>query len=125
MLDEISLTLLAIIDGQCAQNGYRVFDFEEIVKFLPSHLKVDTSIIKESLVSLNASGYISIKYQDEVEVCLSSLPKGRQLLERQRLDKQTLQEFKRIHLKNSLLGGFLGGLVTGILFVIIFVVLGV
>lgn len=124
MLDKISLTLLTIIDEQCALNGYRVFEFDELVKLL-STPSINPSVIKECLVNLNASGYISIKYQDEFEVCMTSLPKGRQVIERERATEQTLAQFKRIHLKNSLLGGFLGGVVASVLSLIIFLVLGV
>ena len=124
MLDKISLTLLTIIDEQCALNGYRVFEFDELVKLL-STPSISPSVIKECLVNLNASGYISIKYQDEFEVCMTCLPKGRQVIERERATEQTLAQFKRIHLKNSLLGGFLGGVVASVLSLIIFLVLGV
>ena len=124
MLDKISLTLLTIIDEQCALNGYRVFEFDELVKLLPTP-STNLSVIKECLVNLNASGYISIKYQDEFEVCMISLPKGRQLIERERATEQTLAQFKRIHLKNSLLGGFLGGVVASLLSLIIFLIIGV
>ena len=124
MLDDRTLTLLNIINEQCQNGGYKVFEIQEILSSFPPRFIIDKQALDESLSILSAREYINIKYQDELEICVCSLSKGR-LENENRLQREIekLELEKRCFLY-AFLGGISGGIIAFILALIINVVGG-
>ena len=123
MLDERAITLLDIINLECRSGGYKVFFIKDLISSFPARLYVDESGLLESIETLSIHQYISVKYQDQTEICLCSLIKGR-LESENRLDAQIerLEENKK-HFLFSFFGALLGGVCAFIL-ALIFKLLG-
>lgn len=123
MLDERTLKLLDVINHECTGGGYKVFSIEELVLSLPERYKVDVNSIRESINSLSAREYISVKYQDENEVCLTALPKGRFIFEN-RIDSEVEREqTSRKYYLFSALGAFFGSVITSVILFVIFLLI--
>ncbi len=115
MLDERTLALLNVINLECSSGGYKVFYIKDLISSFPVRLCVDETQLLESIETLSIRQYISVKYQDQNEICLCSLTKGR-LESENRLDAQIerLEENKK-HFLFSFLGALLGGVCAFIL----------
>ncbi len=112
MLDERSFALLDIINLECFNGGYKVFFVSDLLSCLPKHLFVDEEGLFECIDLLAFHQYISVKYQDQNEICLCSLVKGR-LESENRLDAQIERfEENKKHFLFSFLGALLGGVCT-------------
>lgn len=123
MLDERTLALLDIINYECADGGYKVFFVKDLLSSFPKHFSVEEEVLFECIETLSNHQYISVKYQDQKEICLTSLAKGRVEMEN-RLDAQIENlEYNKRHLFFSFLGGLLGG-VSAFLLAIVFHLLG-
>lgn len=110
MLDKRCFALLNYITASCENTGYKVFDTEEILINLPKQFGLDEQGLKECVYTLCESEYISVKYYDEKQVCLSPLPKGRLIFESRK--EETEKEIKAV--KRYFIYSFLGGVVGGI-----------
>lgn len=109
MLDKRSLSVLEYLNKQCLNCGYKVFDLAETVSALPVEYGFDKESVMECIRSLSERSYISVKYTDENEVCLSPLPKGRLVFEN-RIDSEIEKSAtEKRYFKYSFLGAFLGG----------------
>lgn len=115
MLDERSLALLDIINLECKNGGYKVFFIKDMISSFPARFCIDEQQLLESIDALSLHQYISVKYQDQNEICLYPLIKGR-LESENRLDAQieSLEENKK-HFFFSFLGALLGGFCTFLL----------
>lgn len=112
MLDKRCLELLNIINQQCVDTGYKVLDFDLLVSSMPKSLGVDGITVRECLNQLSLKEYVSIKYQDEKEVCLSPLPKGRLVFE-EKIDLEIEKNrAERKYFVYAFLGALLGGVIT-------------
>lgn len=122
MLDERSMTLLKIINGECVGTGYKIFALEDLVLSLPRELYIDKEEVSKLIVNLCEREYISVKYQDENEVCVCTLPKGRMVFENAvNMEIQARRVEKRYFLHAFLgggLGGIIGAIVTALLFLL-------
>lgn len=124
MLDKRTLKLLDILNNECQGAGYKVFYINDLKLMLPESLALDENGIRESLSALSEREYISVKYQDDLEVCLCPLPKGRLVFEN-RLDEEIeKKQSARKYFLFSALGGFLGGFLATILAVGLIILLG-
>ncbi len=124
MLDKRTLKLLDVLNNECQGAGYRVFYINDLKLMLPENLALDENGIRESLSALSEREYISVKYQDDLEVCLCPLPKGRLVFEN-RLDEEIeKKQNARKYFLYSALGGFLGGFLATVLAVGLFLLLG-
>ena len=109
MLDQRTSALLDIINLNCQNGGYKVFLIKDLISFMPSALLIDEQTLLECLETLKNHQYISIKYQDDNEVCLLPLIKGKIETEN-RID----QEIEKINCqKQYFVAGFLGALAGG------------
>ena len=107
MLDNRCLALLDIINTQCTGGGYKVFEFSFLASLMPSYYQADSTCVHECLKQLVLYDYVSVKYEDESEVCVSPLPKGRLIFE-EKID----QEIEKIRSeKRYFLYAFLGAVV--------------
>ncbi len=109
MLDKRTIALLKIIDGECTRGGYKIFSTEELLSSMPIDFNVDEDGIRESINILSEKQYINVKYQDEKEVCLVPLPKGRLVFENIIDGEIEKSRAERQYLICSLIGGIIGG----------------
>ena len=109
MLDYRTLSLLDNINSNCQNGGYKVFLIKDLISAMPTAFGTDEQALLESLETLKNHQYISIKYQDDSEVCLAPLIKGRVESEN-RID----QEIEKIKCqKQYFWAGFLGASAGG------------
>ena len=123
LLDERTLALLNFINQNCIDGGYKVFTILELIESFPAPFIVDEEGVNESLAILAKNDYISIKYQDGFEICVSALSKARREFEnslKQEIENKNLQ-FRCFLF--SFLGGLLGATLIGLI-ILIFVLSG-
>ncbi len=115
MLDKRCIALLNAINNECNSSGYKIFSFEQLISFMPSRLSINADGVRESLSYLANHEFISIKYQDEGEVCLRPLVKGRVEIENKSDKERSEGNLKRKLIIFSFLGGLIGGLLSGLI----------
>ncbi len=124
MLDSFSLALLNVITLNSSPSVYKVFSNEFLMGEMPKELVVSENKIREGLSFLFERDYISVKYQDEKEACISPTQKGRLVFE-SRIDQEIeYKEAKRKYFFFAFLGAFSGGLIASVLAFILGLVLG-
>ena len=121
MLDEKSLALLNGLKADSVANGYKIYSIEEL-KALTSYAGVTDEDIIECISSLRIGEYISVKYQDQTEVCLSVLAKGRAECENAIL-KETSTPVAVKNQKEAFTGAFLGAVLGGVIAVLLAVII--
>lgn len=92
MLDIYSKTILKFLVNECNEGSYKVIDAEDIVEIMPPKYKLNSQKVAEIIKHLENSGYISVKYSDDEQFCLSPRPFGRQIIESEENDKQKKKE---------------------------------
>ncbi len=123
MLDERANALLDIINFECVNGGYKVFFIKELLSSFPNHLPIDETGLFECIELLSLHQYINVKYQDQNEICLTSLAKGR-LESENKIDAQIKNlEYNKKHFLFSFFGGLAGGVCT-FLIALLFKLLG-
>ena len=110
MLDKRCLALLDLINGECLNSGYKVMEIAALAQAMPPRFGIDEEGVRECIDTLSEREYISVKYEDEREICLSPLPKGRLVFEN-RIDEEIAEGRSR---KTYFLYAFLGGAAGGI-----------
>ena len=125
MLDGRHFALLKIIDGECTGQDYKIFAFKDLSLAMPEEYSENAESAREIVKNLAAREYISVKYEDEFEVCLKPLAKGRFAFERA-LDEEVEKErdAKRYFLW-SFLGAAAGGAATLFAGLMLFLLTGV
>lgn len=115
MLDKRSLKLLEYIDKECQSGGYKVFTTKELISAFPEDDIADEDGVRECVRTLADREYISVKYQDDAEVCLMPLSKGRLVFEN-RLDDE-IEKFRaeRRYFIFSFLGAMAGGFIVALI----------
>lgn len=130
MQNTIQNSVLQILN-QKAGDKYTVLELDEIIKALPQDLPTMSRVdLSKILQQLKEEGYITIKYLDAENACLTVLQMGRdlalQLSKRQTLpavntvvpqEKTTITKKSKwkelsLHFVASFSGGFLAGLIT-------------
>ncbi len=124
MLDKRTLKLLDIINNECVGGGYKVFDLNDLVLSMPEHFSIDCDGVRECLSALREREYISVKYQDEREICLSPLSKGRFVFENRLDDEIEKQTAAKKYFLYSALGACVGGGTITLIAIILFLLLG-
>lgn len=124
MLDKSCFALLDVINAHCLGLGYKIFYVSELLDAMPVGQKIDEKRLFECLSMLSRGEFISVKYQDDNEVCLCPLEKGRSVFENkieERIENTRLQ--KRYFL-SAFLGAVIGAVVGGTLTVAVACVFG-
>ncbi len=125
MLDRRTLKLLDVINNECAGGGYKVFAISDLVLAMPEHFAIDGEGVRQCVLALREREYISVKYQDETEICLSPLPKGRFVFEN-RLDQEIEGQIKaKKYFIYSAFGGAVGSGIVTLIALLVFFLLGV
>ena len=100
MLDIRSKEVLRFLTKECGEGSYRVFELGNIIASIPKKFKPDASCANICMDYLQKGGYVSIKYKDAQNYCVTPLPKAWELFESEQ-DKKA-QDVKLI--KISVLG---------------------
>lgn len=124
MLDKRCFALLEYVNSECLNAGYKVFSLEQIIENLPVKLGVDKDILKESFNVLSQREYVSVKYIDDEEVCVSPLTEGRLVFERRIEDKMAKARAEKRCFFFGAMGGFIGGSLGSLAWVIISLLTG-
>ena len=112
MLDERTFALLNLINLECQNGGYKVFLIKDLIYSMDKY-SFDVYDFLESIERLKNHQYISVKYQDDNEICLAPLIKGR-LESEKRLERKIEQtENEKKYFFYSFLGGIIGGVLVG------------
>jgi uncharacterized protein YbaR (Trm112 family) len=119
MLDKRCLTLLNVINLQCVNSGYKIFSIEDLVLSMPSYLSMDSEQVLQCVKTLADKEYISVKYQDEREICTCPLTKGRLVFENRLEEEMQKSLYRKRYFLYSFLGGVLGSSLASLFFNII------
>ena len=119
MLDYRTLSLLDIINSNCQSGGYKVFLINDLISAMPSAFNTDEQGLLECLETLKNHQYVSIKYQDDDEVCLMPLMKGK--LESENRIDQEIEKIKcqKQYFWAGFLGASIGGAIIGVIIALI------
>ena len=119
MLDKRCIALLEYLNKESLSNSYKVFEIEDIISLMPAHYGFDRDSVKECIRALSEREYISVKYQDDNEVCLLPLTKGRLVFEN-RIDNEILKkQAERRYFFYSFIGGVSGAFIASIVFLLL------
>ena len=124
MLDKRCLKLLDIINGECLNSGYKVIDISAVIAAMPASFGMDEENIRECLEMLSAREYVSVKYEDDKEVCLCPTPKGRLVFENRIDDEIAEHRSRKYYFFYAFLGSAAGGAFAALLAVLILILGG-
>ena len=124
MLSNNTLKLLKTVGEECKGCEYKVFSFSELSLLFPKELNVDEQGVRENIEYLAEHGFLSVKYIDEYQVCLSIIDKGRQAIASERkIDKSSVKKSNNYFL-SAFWGAFIGGVVVSLIAMLLFFVFG-
>lgn len=113
MLDEKTLRLFTVIHKTCG-NNYKIVEEGELLSSFRESDRVDAVLLREMIFNLEGHSFIDVRYADDGEYCMCSLPAGMRFLEEVSGKKTETRRSRGIELAivflASLLGGFLGAL---------------
>lgn len=121
MNEERKLFLIRLINNECDNNRYEIFEFDEVLSEFPKKLKVSKNILNKLIKNCEIENLISIKYTDESVFCATILNAGKQLV-----SKNETQNVRKNKLNNAFIyfliafSAFLGSFLAIILHDIIF-----
>lgn len=119
MLSNTSALFLNALCGMTTGNSYGVYSVEDLLSSLPAHADLSKEDLKAELSLLNEREYISIKYQDDTEVCFAVTSKGRQAFENGLKDKLSEGNRRRAYMWYGFLGSAIGGASVTLIFAIL------
>ena len=119
MLDKRCLSLLNIINAECVGSGYKIFSVQDLISSMPARFGMDADGVNECVKTLADREYISVKYQDESELCACPLTKGRLVFENKIEEQMEKARAEKRYFLYSFLGALFGGILTLVVAVII------
>ena len=120
MLDERCLHLLNVLNNECNGSGYKVFEITDLAATFSNHFNMDNEGVRQCINILAEREYISVKYEDEREICAMPLTKGRFLAEK-KLDEEIVQyKEKRLYFLYSFIGAVSGSVLAFVLGIIVY-----
>ncbi len=120
MIDKRTGELLNLLNGYCAGGSYKILSVGELLAGLPKKLGMDEDALRESLKALQEREYIRVKYEDETEFCLCTLPKGRFLYENKEEAREEKVKSRRSYFASAFFGAFFGSAAAIALAAVIF-----
>ncbi|MBE5753914.1 MAG: hypothetical protein E7340_01070 [Clostridiales bacterium] len=124
MIDKRCFAVLDAINKECQNSNYKVFSVEDLLLSIPAHLGVDNSAFFECINTLCDHEYISVKYQDDLEICLCPLTKGRLVFENKLDEEIEKARLNKKYFIYSFLGALIGGIIAAIIYLIITLTVG-
>lgn len=117
MLDKKLTAVLQLLFDKTA-NSYKVLSKNDILAELPQKLKLDAQALHGIITFLTENDYISVKYQDKEEICVSTTIKAESYLDG---EKDIQQKAKISNSQATLLlvgvflAAFFGALIAGLI----------
>ena len=108
MIDKRTGELLNVLNSYCEGGSYKILSVGDILMRMPKKLGMDEDALRESLKVLQEREFIRVKYEDETEFCLCTLPKGRFLYESKEEQREETVKTRRAYCAYGFLGAFLG-----------------
>lgn len=124
MIDARSFALLKVLNAECSGQGYKVFYIDDLKLSLPSEYAATAADIRETLKILCDREYISVKYEDDSEVCLKPLVKGRLAFENRIDGELEAARERKSYALYAFLGAAAGGAAATVIAVIAVLVAG-
>ena len=121
MLDNLGGELLKYVNIE-TQGKYKVLSFEDIITSLSVKGLIDVEMVRKKIKLLTEKEYLSVKYEDDGEICLTVLTKGRQYLEKCVEDEIEKSRLLRSYFIYGFLGAFLGSII-GVIINVLFLLL--
>lgn len=115
MLDKRTESVLSGINTLCAEGTYKILETEEILAVLPRKFKIDADGLKQMVKYLKDRDYIDVKYSDEQQYCLCTLPKGRLYFESVGKEKREGGKRSKRLFWAAFLGGIGGSVIGGVI----------
>ncbi len=69
ILDKKTIAVLNYIKNN-ADDGFNVLSKAQILAELPKKLNIDSQFLSTALINLKQNDYITVKYEDEKDICL-------------------------------------------------------
>ena len=110
MLDKRCIELLNIINHECKDSGYKIFSVGELISLMPERFGIDGLGLIECIKTLYEREYISVKYQDDNEVCICPLTKGRLVFENRLEEELEKSRAEKRYFLFSFVGALAGGI---------------
>ena len=117
MLDKSSKKILKYFVNECGEGNYKIFDIDEIISECSAKQKTTKETMRLIISHLERGEYISVKYSDDEQYCITTLPFGRQFIETEETQEQNKKVLLSLVKKNNFLtmffaflGSFLGTL---------------
>lgn len=108
-----------IINELCKDGNYKVLEIAEILQMLPKKYHFSYKDLQNMLKYLTEHDFVDVKFVDEKNLCVASLPKGRLHLENQSKESKTADAFRKLFISSVIVSGlmsFLGGFLASLLF---------
>ena len=103
MLDKECLKLMKKFNKLSDNGSYKVFEWQDLSAIVS--LKVES--LKQDVKHLSQNGLIDVKYLDDKQVCLSVLPRGRELNEEHEMLLYSHKTLMKVMLWSGLFTGFM------------------
>lgn len=118
MLDYFSKSVLAYLVRACGEGSYKIIDTAEIMENLPPKIRANAENVNEVVKHLENSGYISVKYSDSDQYCLTPRLFGRQIIENEENSKLKTKSTLNFVLcfVFAFFGAFLGTILCNLVF---------
>ncbi len=115
MLDKLSRKLLIKLKSMCNTDGYSIIEVDDIVAQISN--KIDATTLGKYIDLLITQEYIDVKYIDDKQICLSILPKSRNINKASKHAKglQISKSGIIIIAIVSMLGAFVGSILANLL----------
>ena len=112
-----SKIILKYLVDSCGEGSYKIIDTSELLECLPAKVKATPQSVNDTIKHLENSGYISVKYSDSDQFCLSPRPFGRQVIENETSAKTKNKTylFAIVCFLCAFFGAFLGTLLSSII----------
>lgn len=119
MLDVETTKIFSLLSEVAGDGRYKVITTKEIITLLPDNLKISEDAVRESVRLLSEKEFIKVKYEDDNEFCLCTLPKGRLFCENK--NDEEVEDFlrKKSYFVISFMGAFCGGALVALIVAVI------
>ena len=104
-----------LINELCKDGSYKVLEIEEILTMLPKKYHFSYADLQNMLKYLSEHDFVDVKFVDEKNLCVASLPKGRLHLENQLKEDKAVITYRKLFIASMIVSGlmsFLGAFVA-------------
>ena len=111
MLDQKTTAVLTYLAATTQNGGYKIVEEKEALAALPKEAEVGQETFRQAVHFLAEREFIALKHEGDGEYCLTTLPKGRTLLENAGAHQPCKEKFwQNPSFWGAVVGGFVGAL---------------